>query len=290
MEREFSGWSVKSLTSISSSDVETRRSKIGKRTPVGADNAFKLIRAIFNYAKVAYKDSKNEPIIKVNPVDILSETRAWYGTRRRKSIIKIEQLPAWYKTVMSLTNNRKGSIATTVRDYLIAALFMGDRKGELQPITWEHNVDFGAKVVNFYDTKNHLDFVLPMSDFLYDHFKKLKKSSTSQFVFPNADGTAPFSNPYKVIARVSKESKRHMKDGKPIKFTIHDLRRTFITTAEGLDLSAYTLKRLLNHKMSSDVTAGYIITETERLREPMQRITNCLLAIINGEFKSYSDY
>lgn len=105
MEREFSDWSVKPLTSISSSDVGTRHSKIGKRTPVGADNAFKLIRAIFNYAKAAYKDSKSEPIIKVNPVDILSETHAWYGTKRRKTIIKIEQLPAWYKTVVGLTND-----------------------------------------------------------------------------------------------------------------------------------------------------------------------------------------
>lgn len=32
--------------------------------------------------------------------------------------------------------------------------------------------------------------------------------------------------------------------------------RTFATIAEGLDLSAYALKRLLNHKMNNDVTAG----------------------------------
>lgn len=167
---------------------------------------------------------------------------------------------------------------------------MGDRKSELHPITWEDNVDFGAKIVQFFDAKNHLDFVLPMSDFLYDHFKKIKKNSTSKYVFPNVKGTAPFYNPYKTIDRVTRESKQYTKDGKPVKATIHDLRRTFITTAEGLDLSAYTLKRLLNHKMSSDVTAGYIVTETQRLREPMQRITNCLLAIINEKFESYSDY
>ncbi|RLA10769.1 MAG: integrase, partial [Gammaproteobacteria bacterium] len=58
-----------------------------------------------------------------------------------------------------------------------------------------------------------------------------------------------------------------------VAFTLHDLRRTFITIAESLDISAYALKRLLNHKMTNDVTAGYIITDVERLREPMQRIT-----------------
>ena len=40
--------------------------------------------------------------------------------------------------------------------------------------------------------------------------------------------------------------------------TLHDLRRTFITAAESLDISAYAVKRLVNHKMSWDVTAGYI--------------------------------
>ena len=64
---------------------------------------------------------------------------------------------------------------------------------------------------------------------------------------------------------------------------LHDLRRTFITAAESLDISAYALKRLLNHKMSNDVTAGYIINDVERLRKPMQLITDHLLKLINSE-------
>ena len=65
-----------------------------------------------------------------------------------------------------------------------------------------------------------------------------------------------------------------------ITFMLHDLRRTFITIAESLDIPAYALKRLLNHKFSNDVTAGYIVPTTERLREPMQRISN----YIQGHF------
>ena len=37
-----------------------------------------------------------------------------------------------------------------------------------------------------------------------------------------------------------------------VTFTIHDLRRTFITIAESQDISAYSLKHLLNHKMNND--------------------------------------
>ncbi len=61
-----------------------------------------------------------------------------------------------------------------------------------------------------------------------------------------------------------------------VKFSCHDLRRTFITIAESLDIRHYALKRLVNHKDGGDVTPGYIVTEVERLRVPMQRITDCI--------------
>jgi hypothetical protein len=62
---------------------------------------------------------------------------------------------------------------------------------------------------------------------------------------------------------------------------LHDLRRTFITIAEGLDIPAYALKRLLNHKMTQDVTAGYIVMDVERLRKPMQLISEHILKLTN---------
>jgi len=49
-------------------------------------------------------------------------------------------------------------------------------------------------------------------------------------------------------------------------------------TIAGLDIPAYALKRLLNHKMRNDVTAGYIVTDVERLRGPMQQVTDYILA------------
>ena len=62
-----------------------------------------------------------------------------------------------------------------------------------------------------------------------------------------------------------------------VSFCIHDLRRTFATVAESLDIPAYALKRLLNHANGTDVTAGYIVANVERLREPMQKITDYVL-------------
>ncbi|USO04386.1 MAG: hypothetical protein H6853_03700 [Rhodospirillales bacterium] len=66
-----------------------------------------------------------------------------------------------------------------------------------------------------------------------------------------------------------------------ISFTCHDLRRTFITIAESLEISAYALKRLINHRVT-DVTGGYIIVDVERLRNPVQKIEAFILEKVNG--------
>jgi integrase len=63
-----------------------------------------------------------------------------------------------------------------------------------------------------------------------------------------------------------------------VDFCIHDLRRTFATAADALDVPAYALKALLNHKSAGDVTRGYVQVTVERLREPMQKITDYFLS------------
>ena len=62
-----------------------------------------------------------------------------------------------------------------------------------------------------------------------------------------------------------------------MEFTLHDLRRTFITIAESLDVPHYALKRLLNHRLSGDVTAGYIVSSAERLRGPVSLVAAKIL-------------
>ena len=54
-----------------------------------------------------------------------------------------------------------------------------------------------------------------------------------------------------------------------------------------IDSSAYALKRLVNHKISNDVTAGYIVSDVESLRKPMEQIATQLLQYftINEEKK-----
>ena len=70
---------------------------------------------------------------------------------------------------------------------------------------------------------------------------------------------------------------------------MHDLRRTFITVAESLDIPHYALKRLLNHRADSDVTGGYIVINAERLRDPVERIAARILELADGEQQKTGD-
>jgi integrase len=130
-------------------------------------------------------------------------------------------------------------------------------------------VDLKAKTLTILDTKNHDTHTLPLSSYLYELLLNRFQNKINDYVFPGKGASGHIIEPRKQMANVTKLSGIH--------FTVHDLRRTFITIAEGLDISSYALKRLMNHKMNGDITAGYIVTDVERLRKPMQQINDYFL-------------
>lgn len=261
-------WKNRPLLEITKDMVAKRHTLIGQRSKAQANLVMRYLRAIFNFASFQYENSKGEPMILDNPVKRLSQTRAWYPIERRQTVIKAHALASWHAAVMNIKNDLHGKNRETIRDYLLLVIFTGLRRDEAARLTWE-NVDLHGKTLTVTDTKNHQDHTLPLSDFLFDLLGRRRAEAVNEYVFPGANGVGRIVELRKQTDKVILES--------GVKFTIHDLRRTFITIAESLDISAYSLKRLLNHKMTNDVTAGYIITDVERLRIPMQKITDHLL-------------
>lgn len=262
-------WQNKALKEITKDMVEIRFRQIGESSPAQANKVMRNFRAVYNYAMVKYEDSHGESIFRSNPVKRISQLRMWYRVNRRNTLIKHYDLASWYQAVMNLSNDSIAPNRETIRDYLLFVLLTGLRRREAASLTW-NRVDFKDRTFTVIETKNHTDHTLPLTDYLYDLLAVRKSKALNQYVFPNEFGTGMLNDPKKQIKRVIDES--------GVSFTSHDLRRTFITIAEGLDISAYALKRLLNHKMTNDVTAGYIITDVERLRIPMQKITDYITA------------
>ena len=120
------------------------------------------------------------------------------------------------------------------------------------------------------DTKNREPHTLPLSDYLAELLERSKKATVKGCPIVFADSQKrPLSNLRYAQATITEAS--------GVSFCVHDLRRTFATVAESLDLSAYTVKKLLNHSTKAGVTGGYLVLDTERLRKPMQAITDHIL-------------
>jgi integrase len=287
IDRAFRDWRNRPLQDISKAMVQQRHAWLGRRNgPHYANNALRLLRALYNYAAAAYDNPEGQPLISANPVSVLTHTRAWYPKKRRRSVITRSQLPAWYGAVLDLRNQLKNPKkpedgkdpeAALVSDYLLLLIFTGLRKNEAATLRWDH-VSFADKTLTISDTKNGDPLTLPLSDYLIELLENRHSEAKGEFVFPGPGKHGHLIEPKRHVGRVIKSS--------GIKFMLHDLRRTFITVAESLDLSHYAIKRLVNHRMTGDVTAGYVVANVERLRAPMQRITDELLAIAKTEDES----
>lgn len=275
--------------------------RAGEEIPLrkaAADNCLRALRTVLNFYQ-----GDDESFL--NPVRILSRRREWYKVDGRRTLIKNSDLPAWFKAVDGLDNS-------IMKDYLIFLLFTGLRRQEAATLKWKQ-IDFQEASFTIIDTKNKSPHTLPLSDYLYKlltdrkeglktelaeakavmlniELMNLRQQQTarnrlalaesrlaSPYVFPGEGKTGFINEPRRAINAVTEST--------GIVFSCHDLRRTFATIAESLDLSRYSVKALLNHKQqASDVTGGYIILNVDRLREPMQKITTALLERIKTPY------
>lgn len=271
----LAGWLRKPLNTLTPNMVSQRHRAIGEQHGKAQANAvFRTLKSVLNFARHEYLDGQGQPILTGNPVDILSHTRAWYRVERRKSVIKVHQLPAWYAAVQTLKAPDKPTSAHVIADFLVFVLFTGLRFNEAAQLRWEQ-VDLRDHTLYIGDPKNREPFTLPLSDFAVERLAERQALAVNEYVFPNREGTGHLVEPQRQMNHVIKVSE--------VPFTVHDLRRTFITVAESLDISPYALKRMVNHKVSGDVTDGYIISDVARLRAPMQRVTDFLKGSIGLE-------
>ncbi len=264
-------WQNTRMTDITPDKVVDYHRYLGEnRSPSQANTGMVLLGALFNFAKVQYQDHQGRPLIPYNPVDRLSQLKAWYPVTRRTNRLGHHHLKPWFEAVFVLKQHPLDSSHHIVADYLLNLLFTGMRRGETQQLRPEY-IDLEQKILTVPAslTKSGRMLVLPLSPFLVNLFKHRIQQQDTPLIFPGPGKSGHFESLNAQLTFVSQRIQH--------RFTSHDLRRTFVSIAEQLDIQAYTLKRLLNHSAANDVTAGYIIMDVERLREPVNRIAAYLL-------------
>jgi integrase len=254
-------WANKPIWEITRRMVLERHRRIAEQHgPVTANNVFRHFRAVHNFVSASHGE------LPPNPVTILGQARAWNPERRRRSVVPMHGLPKWWRAVQLEDE--------LVRDFLLVALFTGLRRNEIARLRWE-DIDLEGRTLTIHATKNGDALELPLSAFLYELLLTRRDDNPeATWVFAGRGKSGHIVEPKTFHRRVGERC--------GIKFTIHDLRRTFASIAEGLDLSHFALKRLLNHRTDTDITGGYVVHSVERLRDPVERIAVRILELALG--------
>lgn len=250
-------WQDRPLIDINQKALTKIYDETGKRSVAQANYVARLLRALFYFAKAKY------PSIGIveNPVTTFFEIHDWYRVDRRQTLVKTHDLRLWWKATETINDDS--------RDYLRVLLLTGLRKLEGAKLE-RANIDLKGRTFTAI-RKGNSQHTLPMGNHLYDLIStRMAKTQGEKYLFPSWGASGHITEAQKAVAKVAHES--------GVAFVMHDLRRTFATIAESLDISAFAVKRLLNHAVDkNDVTSGYLAVDAERLRKPMQQIEDFVL-------------
>jgi integrase len=215
-----------------------------------ANRALKIVRALYNFAKD--RDDSLPP----NPVRLKKQ---WNKIAPRTRHLVPSDLPAFHKAVTELPSE-------IARDYILLMLFTGLRRREAASLRWS-DVDLKNRTLTISDTKAGRPLKLPLTRQVHALLSARRAIGKREYVFLADSASGHIESPKFHFAQIRAAC--------GIYVSAHDLRRTFCTIAESVDIPAYALKALVNHSLGSgDVTAGYIQMSAERLRAPAQRVSD----------------
>lgn len=262
LSRHFSDWKDKPVQKITEKMVIDRHKELTRKGTTTANSAMRVLRLLMRYAEAIH-------VIDSIPTDVLSRARMWHKPRRKDRIIPAERLGDWLAAVEALDNVR-------ARVYLLSLLYMGFRANELLHTRWS-DVDLRSDTLTLLETKNDKKHTLPIPHTLHREYTTLKAvtgKSKSGFVFDSEiiPGQA---------MDVPKRTIKSICETTGIEFSSHDCRRTFATISESIGIPLTMIKRLLNHATDNEVTTGYIRTETNTLRDAIERIADAINSLRN---------
>lgn len=246
----FRMWKTKPVaTEITREAVLTRFQEIATRSGAQANQAFRILRALLNYAMAAYRPD-NRPLLIENPVNVLSQTKVWSKIRAKSRRIPSAHVGQAWNTIQSLRSAFATTVGRTAADLTAFMLLTGCRLGEASQLEWDR-VNLEEKWWFLPDPKNRNPLKLPLSDVLVELLSDRKKKATGAYVFPARSGEG-----------------HHIKDVRDtvakLGISPHDLRRTFRHIGEmEAGVVYWKVKALMGHKLGGDVTLQSYTEKTD---------------------------
>lgn len=278
LNKAFSLWADRPAIEITRDKVIARFRELTEKGPTQANQAFRNLRAILNYASAAYRPD-DKPLLLENPVNVLSDTKMWNKVKSRTGRIPMDKVGVAWNTLQKIRKSPgEPIISHTAADMLCCLLLTGSRWGEMSALTWGRvNLDEGWWFIP--DPKNRISVTFPLSQVAVEILKK-RLNSNHQYVFPGRSGLEHIKEARRTFDKVSNAIGE--------KVTAHDFRRSFRAIAGECQLELWKAKLLMNHRLNQDVTIGHY-TETQDLRYLRPEIDKINDWIVRQGFIAESD-
>ncbi|EMV20650.1 tyrosine-type recombinase/integrase [Escherichia coli] len=294
-ENRLSEWAGLRVKDLTGNEILRKFDEIASRARTAAEQTFRWINVAVRHAIEIEagnaQTQQRQPSLSYNPFSILkvqkkfrtrSELEDSYKAKGVRNPLSPKDTLGRFLTAL----HNKRSFNRLGCDYLLLTVLLGARKEETASLCWREvlteeearttsYVDLENRMIRFFDTKNRNDHELPICDatkrILEDRRDIVndneKRADKRKWVFP---------------ARSSRSKIGHYSDSKSlrenlcqeagiVKLGMHDLRRTFGRVAEELPSYA-VVKKLLNHRNTTDPTERYANPDQDRVYEALQRI------------------
>ncbi len=261
-------WKEKPMRDITKLMVLELYNELAADSHTAAMKVPQVLRAVWNFQN----DLTDDDAFGRSPTTVLNkQKKKWSRTTTRNRKIPADKLPAWLDAVRALPHQQGDG--ERMAAYLEFLLLTGLRRREAGYLRWENvNLKDGYFIVRA--TKNHSDHCLPIT---------CRTRQLLHSMRDNGELVFGVEEPKKAINRVTAVC--------DVKFSSHDLRRTFTTLADHSGAGQYAIKGILNHSPGNDVTgthyaayrplddAGNVdLSEVESMREPLQKIEDYILS------------
>lgn len=242
MSRHLGAWMDRPLRSFTREEVKARHRQLG-RHPATANRTFRMFRAAWNTAR-STQDLPESPTSAIK----------WYHVPTRDT--RVTDLTEWHDRVDTIPN-------PIIRDWARFTLGTGLRINDALCIRLS-DVDFEAGTLHRPAPKGgtRRAFTLPLSTQLMDIAQR-RREWGGVWMWPSLRNTSHMTNPKKCLVAAGLSTR------------VHDLRRTYASTALAVQCPQTITKMLMNHS-TRDVTEGYQILGIEDLRPWQQRISDVL--------------
>ncbi len=294
-ENRLKEWENLRVKDLTGNEILRKFDEIAARARTAAEQTFRWANVAVKHAIEIEagnaQTQQRQPSLNYNPFSILkvqkkfrtrSELEDSYKAKGVRNPLSPKDTLGRFLTAL----HDKRSFNRLGCDYLLLTILLGARKEETASLCWRDAltdeeartvsyVDLENRVIRFYDTKNRNDHELPVCDAV----KRILEDRRDIVIDTE---TRPDKQKWVFPARSPRSKVGHYSDSKSlreylcqdagiVKLGMHDLRRTFGRVAE--ELTSYAVvKRLLNHRNTTDPTERYATPDQDRIFEALQRI------------------